>query len=272
MFIAKLLNPKLDYVFKRIFGSVGNEKITKSFLEAITKEKITDIKLDCNPITEKDLYDDKISILDIKAKINNNINCNIEMQIVDRKNIEKRILYYWSKMYTSSIKKGEDFDKLEKGIVILISDYNLEKLSKIEKYITKWNIREEETPKVILTDMLEIYIIELRKASKDLNSSKLNAWLKFINNPEEKPKMDESKEIIEARRILQDMSSTKRERYLAEQREKWIMDKHAIHDAGYDKGIQQEKLEIARKLKEQNVSIEIIIKATGLSEKQILDL
>ena len=273
MFIAKLLNPKLDYVFKRIFGSAGNEKITKSFLEAITKENITDIKLDCNPITEKDLYDDKISILDIKAKIDNSINCNIEMQIVDRKNIEKRILYYWSKMYTSSIKKGEDFDKLEKGIVILISDYNLEKLSKIEKYITKWNIREEETPKVILTDMLEIYIIELRKASKDLNSSKLNAWLKFINNPEEKPKMDESKEIMEARRILQDMSSTKRERYLAEQREKWIMDKNAIRAAGYDKGkIEgkiEEKIEIVKKMKEKHFELSDIIEMTGLTREEI---
>ena len=87
MHIAKLLNPKNDYTFKRIFGRVGNEKITKSFLEAITKEKITNITLECNPITEKDLFDDKVGILDIKAKLDNNINCNIEMQFVDQKNI-----------------------------------------------------------------------------------------------------------------------------------------------------------------------------------------
>ena len=58
--IENLLNPKIDYVFKRIFGHIGNEEITKSFIEAITKEKLTDIKLDCNPITEKNLFDDKI--------------------------------------------------------------------------------------------------------------------------------------------------------------------------------------------------------------------
>jgi predicted transposase/invertase (TIGR01784 family) len=147
MIIGKLLNPKLDYVFKRIFGYQGNEKITKSFIEAITKEKIYDIILDCNPITEKDLYDDKLSILDIKAKLNNNINCNIEMQIVDRKNIEKRILYYWSKMYTSTIKVGEDFDKLEKGIVILISDYNLDKLSKLKKLHNQMEHKRRESVK-----------------------------------------------------------------------------------------------------------------------------
>jgi predicted transposase/invertase (TIGR01784 family) len=147
MRIAKLLNPKLDYVFKRIFGSNGSEEITKDFLRAVTKENITEIELDCNPITEKDLYDDKLGILDIKAKLNNNINCNIELQLVDKKNIEKRLLFYWSKMYTSSIKKGEDFEKLQKGIVVLISDYNLDNLKENGNFMTKWQIREEESVK-----------------------------------------------------------------------------------------------------------------------------
>ncbi|MEE0866668.1 MAG: Rpn family recombination-promoting nuclease/putative transposase [Clostridia bacterium] len=289
MIIGKLLNPKLDYVFKRIFGSIGSEEITKDFLRAITKENITDIKLDCNPITEKDLYDEKISILDIKAKLNNNINCNIEMQIVDRKNIEKRILYYWSKMYTGSIKKGQDFDKLEKGIVVLISDYNLDNLKENNNYLTKWQIREEKTPKLILTDVLEIFIIELRKVSKDnKENSSLKAWLEFINNPEVKSKMGDREELIKAREILEDMSRTKRERYLAELREKYIMDKHAIHAAGYDKGLEQglqeglqEGLEqglqeglkqAAKKLKDEDVDIKLIMKATGLTEEEIKNL
>ena len=260
-------------MFKRIFGCTGSEEITKDFLKAVTKEEITYIKLDCNPITEKDLFDEKIGILDIKAKLNNNINCNIEMQIVDRKNIEKRILYYWSKMYTSSIKAGSEYEELEKGIVILISDYNLEKLKEIEKYITKWNIREEETPKVILTDVLEIYIIELSKVKEKLieNASKLNAWLEFINNPEVKPKM-ENKEIKQAREILENISSDKHERYLAELREKHIMDQKAIRDAGYDKGIKDGLKQVAKKLKEETVDIEIIIKATGLTKEQIENL
>ena len=68
MIIIELLNPKSDYVFKRIFGYTGNEEITKNFLQAITNEKIENIELDCNPITEKNLLDDKVGILDIKAK------------------------------------------------------------------------------------------------------------------------------------------------------------------------------------------------------------
>ena len=44
------------------------------------------------------MLDDKVGILDIKAKIDNHINCDIEMQIVDKKNIEKRILFYCGKV------------------------------------------------------------------------------------------------------------------------------------------------------------------------------
>ena len=87
--VKNLLNPKIDYVFKRIFGHTGSEEITKGLITAIIKQPIENITIDCNPITEKDLLDDKVGILDIKAKLNNNINCNIEMQIVDKKNIEK---------------------------------------------------------------------------------------------------------------------------------------------------------------------------------------
>jgi len=48
--IADLLNPKIDYVFKRIFGYAGNENITKSLLNSILNTKIKNLSLDCNPI------------------------------------------------------------------------------------------------------------------------------------------------------------------------------------------------------------------------------
>ena len=112
------------------------------------------------------MLDDKIGILDIKAKIDNNINCDIEMQVINKRNIEKRLLFYWSKMYDTSVKEGQDYTGLEKSIVILIADYELQGLNEIKKYITKWNIREEEYQKIVLTEVMEIYIIELPKFKK----------------------------------------------------------------------------------------------------------
>ena len=273
------MDPKIDYVFKRIFGYAGNEEITAGLLSSILNKNVSDLKLDSNPILEKDLLDDKLGILDIKAKIDNEINCDIELQVVDRKNIEKRILFYWSKMYNMSIKKGEEYNILEKGIVILISDYELKGLKEIEKYITKWNIREEDYQKIILTDVIEIYIIELpqfeKYKEKTINRI-LNSWVEFIKNPEVNNMKENNREIKKAKKVLEEISQDEHERYLAELRQKYIMDQKAIEDAGYDKGFEKGRNEqtiiIAKKLKKQNIDIKVISESTGLSIEEIKKL
>ena len=281
--VQSLLNPKIDYVFKRIFGHAGNEDITKSLLSSIIKDEISDITVDCNTITEKDLLDDKVGILDIKAKLNNNINCNIEMQVVDKKNIEKRLMFYWSKIYTISIKSGDDYNQLEKGIVILFTDFNLEKLRGINKFITKWNLREEENPKIILTDVLEIYIIELSKgeellknmSKKEQSKNSFNTWLQFINNPEAIVDM-ENKEVKKAKEVLEEISQNEHERYRAELRQKYIMDQKAVEEAGFDKGltagIKQNQIKIAKKLLKKGTKLEEIIELTDLTKDEIISI
>ena len=83
--MSNLLKLTNDYVFKRIFGYSGDEEITKVLLRDILQTEVTQIELGKNTITEKDLLDDKVGILDIKASINKNIECDIEMQVVNQK-------------------------------------------------------------------------------------------------------------------------------------------------------------------------------------------
>lgn len=96
--------------------------------------------------------------------------------------------------------------------------------------------------------------------------------------------MEENKDIVKAKKVLEEISQDEHERYLAELRQKYIMDKKAIEDAGYDKGlevgieqgkkegIKQQTIAIAKKLKEQNIDIDIIIKTTGLTKEEIEEL
>ena len=281
----KLLNPKNDYVFKRLFGSVGNETITKNLLSCILQQNITDVQLDCNPILEKNLLDDKVGILDIKAKIDNTTNVDIEMQVTDHKNIEKRILFYLSKMYTKTIKKSQDYNSLEKCIAILITNYNIDIIKNIPKYITKWSIREEEYQKIVLTDVMEIYIIELNKFKdykEKSNHNSLNSWIEFIESPEV---VDMSnKEIQKAKKVLEEISQDEHEQYLAELREKYIMDQKAIEDAGYDKGLKtgydkglktgiaQGIKQIAKKMLNEKIDLDTISRITGLSIQELKTL
>ena len=159
--------------------------------------------------------------------------------------------------------------------------------------MTKWNIREENYSKIILTDVLEIYIIELEKAKKfALEGNKtLDSWLQFINNPKEISGM-ENEEIKKAKKVLEEISQDERERRLTELRQKYIMDQKAIHSHGYDKGkqeglkqgvkkgieqgikqgIEKEKIEIVKKMKQENIDIKIIINVTGITEEEIKNI
>ena len=273
-----LLNPKNDYVFKRIFGYQGNESITKSFISAVLNQNITDVVIESDASLPKDILDDKVGILDVKVKIDNHINCDVEMQVVDKKNIEKRILFYCSKMYAQSITVGTDYIDLEKSIAILISNYELESLKEIKKYVSKWNLREEDYGNIILTDDIEIYIIELPKFEKYMNNTALADWVKFIINPKV---IDMSNEDVKkAKEALDELSQDEHARRLAELREKYIMDQKATEAAGYDKGLEkgmkqgleQGIKQIAKKLKAEGVDINIICKTTGLSIDEINNL
>lgn len=82
---VKILSPKLDIVFRTLFGEKGSEKITKHFLEKILGKKIGEIDLNQNSILRREFKEDKLGILDILAKIDKNEQCNVELQIVDRK-------------------------------------------------------------------------------------------------------------------------------------------------------------------------------------------
>lgn len=143
----KLLNPKNDYVFKRIFGYKGNENITKSLIENITETKINHIELIQDANLYKNLIGDKVGILDIKAILDNEVHTDIEMQIANNKSIIKRILFYWGKMYISNLSAGEDYKKLKKTMIILFADFELEELKLINNYYSKWQIKEAKERK-----------------------------------------------------------------------------------------------------------------------------
>ena len=281
----ELLKVTNDYVFRRIFGQKGNEDITRGFLIAVTKVEYNNIDLEDTPILERDLIENKMGILDVKVVASKEN--NIEMQVTKSEYIAERILWYWSKLYAWSIEKGEGYNSTKKAICILIADFKLEKLKEIEKYHTKWNIREEEYKNIILTDRLELHIIELEKLERRNNKSKeeeeLLNWCKFIKFPE---KVEESiimknEEIKKAKEQLDKISQDKKERRLAELREKAIKDEMAIRDSGYNegrkegieeglkKGKKAEKKSIAQNMLEMKIDKKTISKVTGLTIDEI---
>lgn len=210
-----------------------------------------------------------MGVLDIRAKINDSIDCDIEMQLVDYKNTEQRIVYYISKMYSQNLKKTQDYTKLNKCIGIIFTDYELDGLKDIQKYITKWNLREQDYRRIVLTDIMEFYIIEMPKVEKYANNSKLDTWVKYIMNSEDVNMDKADEEIKEAQKVLETISQDEREQYLAELREKYIIDMNTLKSEGLETGAKQNSIEIAKKMKAAGEKIEKIKEYTGLTKEEI---
>ena len=266
------LSLKNDYVFKRIFGKKGNERITKSLIEEIIQEKIDKIEIQTDVVTERNLVDDKIGILDIKALTNQNSVINIEMQMVNNNNIVQRILFYLNRIYGEEIKVGEDYIKAKRAIVILITNFNISFLKELDQYCSKWEIKNSKVD-FVLTDLMGIYIIELPKVLKEKESSMLIKWLRFLENPENVEVTEMSEEMKEAKDVLNEISQDEEERYLAYLREKYVLEmnsfKHEGYDEGLEKGRQEGRKEIAKKLLKLDLTIEKISEVTGLSKEEI---
>ncbi len=285
-----LLKPKIDVVFHALFKQ-GNEKITKAMIQAATKEKIERVDLDNDRHIVGKYPEEKLGIVDLKATLNNGTICDIEIQLADNKDTAERFLFYWSRIYSSQLVKGDDYGKLNKVIGIIIIDYDLEKTKEIEKLSTKWKIKEVSTGKEIeLTDVLELYIIEIPKARKILRKepkNELAQWVMFLNDPNESEVsqiMEENSEIKEAMDELEKISKDKELRRVAELREKAIRDeknglRHAREEGikegieqGIEQGIEKGVEKVAKKMLELNMPIQDIIDTTELKEEEILKI
>ncbi len=290
-----LLDPKIDFVFKKIFGSEKHPRVLISFLNAILKpiNPISNVEIR-NSDLEKEFLDDKFSRLDIKARTNKNEIINIEIQLKipfghlvndipslpfqehpllkNEYNMIKRSLYYWSKMYEEQLNEGDDYSKLERTICINILNF---KYLDNNRFHNGYRLKEIETNEE-LTNIQEIHFIEIPKLSEDSDEKDmLVAWMEFLKNPEsEKVRSLELtiSEIREAKDELIRISNDKEQRLLYEMRSKTLKDKNSALNEAERKGIEKGIEKVAKNLLDMGIPINEIILATGLSENEILNI
>jgi predicted transposase/invertase (TIGR01784 family) len=261
----------VDFAFKFIFGSEQNKDILIDFLNATINgdETITNITL-LNPFNMKEYIDDKLSILDVKAQLDNGTFVNVEVQLLNQKDMKNRTLYYWSKLYSSQLSESENYFKLKKTIAINILNFVL--LDETQKYHTTYHLQEDKEG-FQLTELMEIHMIEIPKLMHSCESldDKLVDWLLFLENPENK-NMEvltmKNPKIKKAMTVLEFISSDKRARELYEARQKEIRDRAGQLLYAKKEG----KKETAVEMLKDGVDIAIIQKYTKLERNEILAL
>ena len=253
-----LLNHKIDFVFKKIFGSEEHPEILISFLNAVLKPKKPIVSVEIkNSDLEKEYIEDKFSRLDVKALTSNKEIINIEIQLKNEYNMIQRSLYYWSKLYEEQLSEGDRYDKLSRTVCINILDF---KYLKNDRFHNGYRLKEIETNEE-LTDLQEIHFIEIPKLKRFESTEEivdlLEGWVEFLRDPESEVirKLEMSnKEIREAKDELYRLSRNSKERELYYLREKSLRDEiSALANAkekglkeGLKQGLFEGKLESAR--------------------------
>ncbi|MDF2652123.1 MAG: hypothetical protein K0Q73_7928 [Paenibacillus sp.] len=280
-----LLDPKNDFVFKRIFGSEDNKDILLAFLNRTFMEAgeppLTEIIL-MNPYTDKDSPRDKQSIFDIKARTAEGKLINVEMQLFNKYDNEKRTLYYWSKQYSSQLEEGQAYSKLRKCVTINILNFTI---LPNEHYHSVFHLREDNSGIPFIDDM-EIHVIELSKLDKQPIPSEggLLNWLLFLKSEDtslwEVLKMNEP-QLGKAMTALEYLSQNAEARRLYEMRQKALHDEVSMLEGareegerrgevrGREQGLYEKSVEIARKMLSKKMDMDEIVEFSGLTVEEI---
>lgn len=246
-----LMVPKNDYAFKKIFGTEANKDLLIALLNAIIylpSDEIDSIEF-IDKELKGDYYDERAGILDIGCKTKHGTYINVEMQLIDNRNMDKRSLFYWSKIYIGQMKSGEVFNKLKKTITISILDF--EYLKDINKMHSIFHVVEDETKKM-LTDVFELHFIEIPKLYKmyeaigllNEKEEELKEWIEFIGSEDEEVLemlAKNNEKINKAYKVLTTISQDEVERRLYEAREMQIHDEVSRLQDAIEEGKQEGK-------------------------------
>ncbi|EQA78868.1 Rpn family recombination-promoting nuclease/putative transposase [Leptospira alstonii] len=278
-----------DWMFKTLF--VKEPKLLISMLNDVIftnqEHQIREITI-LNPELSGELPNDKRSYLDIRAKDETGRNFHVEIQVAHENSFVKRSLYYLSGLIRDQLKLGEGYSDLKAVYQVNIVDFNL---IPSENYHSKFKLREESNPEITLTDELEIHYMELPKLTEDdhlrllREGNDLYRWMYVIKHTPELTEeemsilVDKTPDLSKAFTILEQYSNDPKKRKEIEEKLKsdrdYVYDLAARFEAGERQGIEKgefkKALEDARKMLAEGIKLDVALRVTGLTEKDLRD-
>jgi len=267
-------------------GEKGSEEQLLAFLNAVLgragNERLQSVEILEDRAITPDILGDKASVLDVRARTGDGARVNIEVQLRNVGDMDRRSLFYWSREYTKQIKAGEDCIGLPNVIAINIVDFEYVPSRDFHACFHLWEDAEKD---LMLTDALEIRFIDMVKFRRLYNNkaragsffdNPLHRWATFFdkNSPEELieevVKMDAAIQKAQERIAIVTQDESALRAY--EMREKAILDWNSAVGYHTREARKEREIEIAHKLKADNIPVEQIIKYTGLTEKQVNEL
>lgn len=272
-----IMSPTVDFCFKKL---MENPKVRKGFTAALLKmdpRLIQETEL-LPTETEGDFPSDKLGILDVRIRLTNGIQMNIEMQVRYFKYWDERAMFYLTRMFSGQLKKGKEYDELKKCIHVSILDFiHFEEDDTCYRTI---HLRDDKTGE-IYSDKPELQILELKKLPKNVQTGDdLISWMKFFSGKTRKEfeSMAKTNEYIEeAYDTLLELSADEKERLAYEARQKAIWDYNSFMGSarreGEEIGLRKgEAIGLQKGERDKTISVVSRLLAKNMSDEEICEI
>ncbi|WPC38290.1 Rpn family recombination-promoting nuclease/putative transposase [Brachyspira hyodysenteriae] len=288
------INVLNDYFVRYLLSSPDSNPILLDFINSIMLDSnmktFRSVEI-LTPFNYKENYEDKETIADVKCITQNGTVVIIEIQLQGNSRFPERILYYWASNYSKLLKHGEKYDALTPVISINLLNFNLDDNDSVHSCYMIY----DSINKRLLTDHLQIHILELKKFKYNSLEPDLNCWLKFFTMKEKDNKEVIMSELVKEKPIMEEVQKRynnfikdrlmmneydKREAYLygnqimlEEERRLGLEEgiKQGI-EKGIEQGEKNKAISMAKNMKARDMDINLISELTGLSIQEIKNL
>jgi len=226
------IDPKIDCVFKALLGSEENRSLLIHFLNAVLRQDlgvpIAEVEI-LNPYNDKEFLDDKLSVVDVKAKDDRERIYQVEIQLLMYGNLPARIVYNWADIYSQQLKSGHDYHMLKPTYSIWLLGEDVVKDD--DRYAREYKLRDENGRELI--EHGGIWLLELNKFKEDKIEGDRQIWLKFFKdgdkiNEERLPYWMNTNEMRQAMSTLKSFSEKERNYHAYQARQNFLREQRTI--------------------------------------------
>jgi len=276
----KYINPFTDYGFKKIFGDTEDTELLRSLINDILglegKDKIETIIFKNGELLP-DSPEDRKAIFDLYCKDEKGSEFIVELQKVYQEHFQSRALYYTTFPIQEQAIRGRWNFSLSPIYFIGLLNFEVARFKDSKEFLHHGKIIDIKSKEVMYDKLNMIYveIPKLKKTKEELNTH-LEWWLYVFQNlsrlqdiPQNLrgdviEKAFEKAEFINLPKVEQE----KYHKNLKVYRD-LINSLDTAHAKGKIEGQMEEKIKVAKKLLEANLSIDFIIETTGLSMEEL---
>ena len=165
----KFIDLRVDYAFKRVFGTPGNEELLKMLIDSILPDLHVKTLTLGNQENMDDSPDGKKTVFDIKATTEDGETVVIEMQLAEKKDFNDRLIYYSTYPIREQIRGGIHNYRLTPLYIIAIMDFSLDGNRTTDSFINSFCVRNDSDISKTLTDNVHYVTVELPKFKKEVS-------------------------------------------------------------------------------------------------------